>query len=134
MKNLIGFAIALSMFAGDKAKAPEPGYDSATLVDIKATVADVREVSKDQPLSGVHLTLKSDSQTMDVYVGPAEFVKFFDMNFAKGDRVHVIGSKVDFEGSTVILASEVSIGTVTLLCRDKDGSPLWKYFMKPPVG
>jgi hypothetical protein len=134
MKHFVGFAIALSVFAADKAKAPEPGYDVATVVDVKASVTDVRKVSKGEALEGVHLTVKWESQTLNVYVGPAEFVKMFDVSFSKGDEIRVTGSKVEFEGSTLLLASEITIGKVTLLCRDKDGSPLWRYFMKPPVG
>lgn len=136
MKTLIGSAIALSMtlLAADKVGPIEPSYDTATVIDITATVTAVHEVSKDQPLAGVHLTLKQESQTLDIYVGPTEFVKMFEVKFSKGDEIHVIGSKVDFDGSTVVLAREVSLGTVTLVCRDKDGSPLWKYFIKVPVG
>ncbi len=46
----------------------------------------------------------------------------------------MIGSKIVFEGSTVVLARQVVRGTVTLLLRDEAGKPLWKYFVKPPVG
>ena len=136
MKTLVGTAIALSMtlLAADKAAPIDPSYNTATVVDLTAKVTEVREVSKDQPLAGVHLILQQASQTLDIYVGPAEFVKVFDVKFAKGDEIRVIGSKVDFDGSTVVLAREVSLGTVTLVCRDKDGSPLWKYFIKVPVG
>ena len=145
MKNLLKCAVVLllawaasSVSAADKdakdVKAPGPSYDTATVVDIQAKVTEVREVPKGSPMDGLHLILQSGSETLDVYVGPAEFVKVFEVTFRKGDQIHVIGSKVNFEGSTVVLAREVSIGTVTLLCRDKEGEPLWKYFIKPPQG
>jgi hypothetical protein len=139
MKNLLGFAVLMSLaFAGDKAKdtaSPiEPGYDSAKMVDTACTVTEVREVAKGLALAGVHLTVQAGSENLDIYVGPAEFVKVFDITFAKGEKIHVVGSKVPFEDSTVVLAREIRIGTVTLLIRDKEGSPLWKYFLKPPVG
>lgn len=136
MKTLVGTAIALSMtlLAADKAAPIDPSYDTATVIDLTAKVTEVREVSKGQPLAGVHVILQKESQTLDIYVGPAEFVKVFDVKFVKGDEIRVIGSKVDFDGSTVVLAREVTLGTVTLVCRDKDGSPLWKYFIKVPVG
>jgi len=147
MKNLLRCAVALafawavlassaaSVSAADKdPKAPGPSYDTATVIDIQAKVSAVREVPKGNPMDGLHLMVQSGSESLDVYVGPPEFVKVFEVKFTKGDQVHVIGSKVNFEGSTIVLAREVSIGTVTLLCRDKDGEPLWKYFIKPPVG
>jgi len=143
MKNLLKCVVALAFVtasytvAADTAKdpkAPGPSYDTATVVDIQAKVSAVREVPKGSPMEGLHLMMQSGGETLDVYVGPPEFVKVFEVTFKPGDQVHVIGSKVTFEGSTVILAREVSIGTVTLLCRDKEGEPLWKYFLKPPVG
>jgi len=141
MKNLLRCAVALAfawtVSAADKSakdpKAPGPSYDTATVVDIQGKVTEVREVPKGSPMDGLHLILQSGGE-LDVYVGPPEFVKVFEVTFAKGDQIHVIGSKVSFDGSTVLLAREVSIGTVTILCRDKDGEPLWKYFVKPPVG
>jgi hypothetical protein len=143
MKNLLKCAVALTFvtascaMAADTAKdpkAPGPSYDTATVVDIQAKVTAVREVPKGSPMDGLHLMVQSGGDTLDVYVGPPEFVKVFEVTFKPGDQVHVIGSKVDFEGSKVVLAREVAIGTVTILCRDKDGEPLWKYFLKPPVG
>ena len=143
MKNLLKWAVALTFVtasytvAADTAKdpkAPGPSYDTATVVDIQAKVTAVREVPKGSPMDGLHLMVQSGADTLDVYVGPPEFVKVFEVTFKPGDQIHVIGSKVDFEGSKVVLAREVAIGTVTILCRDKDGEPLWKYFLKPPVG
>ncbi len=145
MKNLMKCAAALllvwaasSASAADKdvkvVKAPGPSYDTAKLIEVDAKVTAVREVPKDNPMDGLHLIVQAGLETLDVYVGPAEFAKVFDVKFAKGDQIHVIGSKVHFEDAMVVLAREVSIGTVTIVCRDKDGEPLWKYFLKPPQG
>jgi hypothetical protein len=136
MKTLLRFALAptLVLLAADKAQPPEPTYNVATVINFTAKVTEVRDVSRDNPLAGLHLTVQFESQALDVYVGPSEFVKVFDVTFVKGDSIQVIGSKVDFEGSAVVLAREVALGPVTLVCRDKDGSPLWKYFIKPPQG
>jgi hypothetical protein len=32
------------------------------------------------------------------------------------------------------LTREITLGPVTLMCRATDGTPLWKYFIKIPVG
>ncbi len=146
MKNLLGFApslllalMASSASAYDKTEkdtsaSDGPAYDVSTVVDISVTVNAVREVPNGKPLSGLHLTVQSGFESLDVYVGPAEFVKVFDVTFAKGDQLQVVGSKVKFEGSNVVLAREVTKRPVILLIRDKDGAPLWKYFLKPPQG
>jgi hypothetical protein len=145
MKNLSSFAPAIALAfvsvsapAADKAKdtiaPPEPVYNTSTVIDVVATVTAVREVPKGSSLAGVHLMLQSGTDNLDVYIGPSEFVKIFDVTFAKGDTIHVIGSKVTFQDSTVVLAREVIMGTVTLSLRDNSGEPLWKFFLGPPVG
>ena len=143
MKSLLKCAVALTFVtasyavAADTAKdpkAPGPSYDTTKVVEIQGKVKAVREDPKGSAMAGLHLTLQAGVETLDVYVGPPEFVKVFEVTFKPGDEVRVIGAKVDFEGSKVVLAREVGIGIVTILCRDKDGEPLWKYFLKPPVG
>lgn len=145
MKNSLRCALTLSaalmacsISGADKAKdgatPVDPAYDTATTVDVTATVTEVREVAKDKAMSGLHLTLQSGGDALDVYIGPAEFVKVFDFTFVKGDKVQVIGSKVKFEGAIVVLAREATVGKVTLMLRDKTGEPLWRFFMRPPQG
>ncbi len=140
MKNLLKLspavflALVASAAPAKDAVPADPGYDKTAVAEINGTVTDVREVTKDKALAGLHLTVQTGSDSLDVYVGPVEFVKVCEFTFAKGDRVQVIGSKVTFEGAKVVLAREVTREKVTLLIRDKEGEPLWKYFIKPPVG
>ncbi len=111
--------------------AAEPRYDTATVIDVPATVEEVREV-KTAPMKGQHLTVKTEKETLDVYLGPAEFVKIFEVNFAKGDQIRVIGSRVKVDGADVVLAREVRKGEVSLLLREANGEPNWKYWK--PLG
>lgn len=111
----------------DAKTVAEPRYDTATVIDVLATVEETREV-KAGPLQGRHLTVKTEKETLDVYLGPTDFVKMFDVNFAKSDQVQVIGSKVKVDGADVVLAREVRKGEVSLLLRDANGQPNWKYW------
>jgi hypothetical protein len=109
-------------------------YDTATVVDFKATVTGIREVPKTDPLDGLYLTVKTDtlkSETFDVYVGPTDFVKAFEITFAKGDKIQVIGSKVKIDGVDILLAREVSRQQTTVILRGKNGDPFWKTRAKP---
>src|ERR1019366_2350896 len=111
----------------DPVAPPEPAYDTATVITIAATVTETRLVPENQPMAGLHLMLRSGSETFDVYIGPSDFVKMFDVAFSKGDETEVIGSKVKSNGATVVLAREVRRGSITLLLRDKRGMPFWNY-------
>jgi hypothetical protein len=94
-------------------------------------VADVREVPRGNPLSGSHLMVRLDSaketsETIDVYLGPANYLKDFEVTFAKGNRVQVIGSKVKYGGAPVVLARQVRRESTTLYLRDENGTPYWR--------
>ena len=124
--------------AKDAKTDPEVRYDVGTVVDVKATVTDIREVPKTDPMDGLYLTVKMETgtlkiETCDVYVGPVDFVKVFDITFVKGDKINVIGSKVKLNGVDLILAREVSRQETTLILRDHNGGPFWKHWVKPPL-
>jgi hypothetical protein len=126
--------VLMALAATSDQKAPaetEPQYDTATTIDIMVVVTDVKEVAAGNPLSGYHLiarpeSAKGNSETMDVYLAPADYLKDFDCHFAKGDRFQVKGSKVKHNGSPLVLAREVRLNTTTLYLRDDHGVPYWK--------
>jgi hypothetical protein len=131
----IVFLLAFGASAKDPKTEPEVRYDVATVTDVKATVVSIREVSKTEPLDGLYLTVKSDkNETIDVYVGPSEFVKTFGVTFAKGDEIEVIGSKLKVDGAALILAREVTRKETTLILRDKNGEPFWVHWTRPTRG
>lgn len=103
----------------------DPRYDVARVIDVDATVTDLREVPRNNPLSGLHLTVKIESDTMDVFLGPSDFLKSFEITFAKGDKLEIIGSKVKFDGAYIVLARQVRREETTLYLRDAKGKPHW---------
>ena len=103
----------------------DPRYDVAKVIDVDATVMDLREVPRNNPLSGLHLTVKIESDTMDVFLGPVDFLKSFEITFAKGDKLEIIGSKVKFGGAHIVLARQVRRDETTLYLRDAKGKPHW---------
>jgi|SRR5271157_31414 len=113
---------------------PEPRYDTATVADLEMVVVETREVAKGNPLAGVHLLARlesrQDSEPLDVYLAPSEFIKQFDLTFHAGDRVEVIGSKVKLGAVPVILTRELRRSDTTLYIRDQKGEPIWKFLLK----
>jgi hypothetical protein len=124
--------LGLTPSSGQTAPAePEPRYDSATTVDAMTVVSDLREVPRGNPLSGTHLIVrlesaKESSETIDVYLGPADYLKDFEVTYVKGDRVQVIGSKVKYQGAPLILARQVRRDATTIYLRDEHGTPYWR--------
>jgi len=118
------------VFAGGKDPAAAgPAYDSKTEIQFQGSVTEVRQVSSGA-LTGTFLTVKSKSESVDLYLGPPEFIKLFNMQFKDGDAVEVIGSKVKFDGADLVLGREVRLGKTTLVLRDAKGSPNWLWMSK----
>jgi len=102
----------------------EPTYDPSTVIRISGTIQDVRETTTTATLNGIHVMLK-DRRVIEVYLGPAAFLKTFSMKFAKGDDIQVTGSKVRFAGADLLLARQVRKDNDILVLRDENGKPYW---------
>jgi len=116
---------AMAMMNAAKA-ANQPAYNPASAVAVSGVITGVRHVAAGQPLEGVHLTVKTKTETIDVYLGPADFLKMLRTSFPIGEEVDVTGSRVKFQNTPVILAREVSEDLATLTLRELDGAPVWE--------
>jgi len=126
---LLAGSAMLRATVSEKTLAPveQPRYDPATEISILGIVTDVREVPRGNPLRGIHLSVKSESQVFDAYLGPTDFIKQFEITFSKGDEVRVTGSRVKTaNGSHVLLVREVRKDQATLSCRRAKGEPNWE--------
>jgi hypothetical protein len=111
--------------SGGQTAPAEPRYDPGTTVEFDGVVTEAREVPRGSAMRGLHLTVDTGKESLDVYLAPTEFMKQFDFNFAKGDRIEIAGSKVKSGGATVVLAREVRRQSQTLYLRDASGNPYW---------
>ena len=68
---------------------------------------------------------------MDVHLGPTWFLQGEGFEIAKGDAVEVIGSVVDSEGTTFLIAREVKKGQKAVRLRDEQGVPAWSGGRRP---
>jgi hypothetical protein len=108
-----------------------PMYNTANEVTLKGTVEKVRNVtqpmmgSQNQNMGGIHLTLKTEKETVDVHVGPSWFVTEQKMSFAKGDKIEVTGSRVKMGETEAVLARQIKKGSETLTLRNAQGMPAW---------
>ena len=84
-RTAAGLSIALAALAFSAGPEPAPKYDRATEVDVAAVVLTAKELPKENPLSGITLMVKTESDaTMGVYLGPTEFLKPFEITFSEG--------------------------------------------------
>jgi DNA/RNA endonuclease YhcR with UshA esterase domain len=120
--------LVASTAVGQKADSQAvPKYNVASESTFKGTVLDA--IDRQCPVSGglgAHLMLKlEDGKTIEVHLATTKFMKDLDFVFNKGDKVEVVGVKVQFEGKETIFAREVTRGSETFAFRDKNGQPVW---------
>lgn len=117
----------LLVAASAASKTPKVKYDPATETRIGGTIEDVTEF--ECPVSGTvgyHIALKTDTGLVTVHVAASKFMKDYEITFAKGQRIEVVGSKVKLEsGEEAVLAREIKREQNTYAFRDKQGHPLW---------
>jgi hypothetical protein len=115
-----------------------PLYDVSTETTLKGTVEEVQQLTaqtagSNQPMwgncprgwTGTHIVLKTDEGALAVHVGPSAFLSQKNFTLAKGDKVTITGSKLQYQGSDFLIAKEITKGDQVLTLRDANGFPLW---------
>jgi hypothetical protein len=74
---------------------------------------------------GVHMTVKTATETLSVHLGPAWYLENQDVKLEPKQTVEVKGSRIDFRGKPAIIAAELHKGDEVLKLRDDQGYPLW---------
>ena len=102
-----------------------PMYDPATEVTMKGSIEAVQQLTGPRGWAGTHLSLKTDTGTIDVHVGPSWFLTQNKIVLAKGDPIEVTGSKVKFGASDALIARELKKDGKTITLRNAQGVPAW---------
>jgi DNA/RNA endonuclease YhcR with UshA esterase domain len=98
-------------------------YDIKTEVTITGTVTKIARI-RGMHTTGLHLFVTTENQTVEVHLGPADFVES-TLKFQEGDTVQVLGSSTKMMSRWVMFAREVKKGDKVLKLRNEDGVPLW---------
>jgi hypothetical protein len=130
-KSLLGLLVTLpgGLAGGKDSVDTPPVYNVKTEIQFEGVIDDVRQVSSGA-LTGIFLTVKTKTDTLDLYLGPVKFIELFGMEFKVGTGLEVIGSTVKFESEDVVLGREVTMGKTKLVLRTADGSPNWRWMVK----
>jgi len=106
---------------------PGPKYDTATESKFKGTIEDLKLPPKGSEKQIAYLTIKSGTDTFEIYLCPKSYIDDMGVSFAKGDEIAFTGSKVKQGEADMVLAREVVKGTDTLVLRDDKGNPVWNW-------
>ena len=126
---VLALAVAIPAIA-QKPGSAAPKYDVSKEVTIKGTIDNIQEMAMGKGEAGVHLMVKTSTETIEVRLCPSGFLKDFEVAFEKGQQVEVTGSRIKIDEKEVILAREVVSGNSTVVLRDKHGAPVWTWMKK----
>jgi hypothetical protein len=109
---------------------PGPGkhmrnYDPKSEVTITGTVDRVTQENGRRSWQGTHLFVKTENGTIEVHVGPADYIASQQFSLATGDAVEVTGAKLKMQDKNVVLAREIKKEGKTLVLRNAQGVPNW---------
>ena len=124
------FLASLCLAPAIAQKNPEPGppkYDLHTETKMKVIVEEMKLPPKGSDKEVAHLLVKSETDSIDVYLCPKSFLDDMGMSFSKGDEVTLTGSKVKQGEADAILARVVVKGNDTFVLRDEKGNPIWNW-------
>lgn len=101
-------------------------WDSGHLITINGKVIAKKSAP---PLPGVEPTtaiyLRQGKKKFEVQLGPGWFVDNVKGQFKVGDNVTAMGSQVNLNGRSVILAQTITKGRADTTYRAKNGDPFW---------
>ena len=100
-------------------------YDPKSEVTMSGTVDRVTQESGQRDWHGTHLFLKTDTGTIEVHVGPTDYISSQQFSFSTGDVVEVTGSKIKMQEQEALIAREIKKAGKTLVLRNAQGIPNW---------
>jgi hypothetical protein len=107
-------------------------YDPKTVETVSGEVVNVSQITPNKGMgAGVHMTVKTDKETVSVHLGPSWYLENQDVKIEPKDKVEVKGSKITFGGKPTIIAVEVKKGDEVLKLRDDAGFPVWAGWRRP---
>lgn len=122
---LLGGATLSASPQGGRGMQSPPMYNVATEVTLTGTIDEVQTIAGPTGQGGVHIVLKTSTETIRVDIGPSWFLTQEKYTVAKGDVVTVTGSRVKLDTGEAVIAREIRKGAQTMTFRDAKGFPKW---------
>jgi hypothetical protein len=98
------------------------------MIRVEGTVSrNDRLPSPEERLSEVAvITLHASGEPIRVELAPGWFLDEHGLKYSPEDRLLVTGERIEQNGESRLVASEVEQGGVRLRLRDEQGRPLWR--------
>lgn len=101
-------------------------YDPKTVQTVEGEVVSIHyHTPRETSGRGVHAMLKTQTEMLEIHLGPEWFLDNQDTQIDAKDKIKVTGSRITYEGKPAVIAAQVVKGADVLELRDKQGNPRW---------
>ena len=103
-------------------------YNPKTVETVNGKIESIEKVTPgrtDIP-ARVLLKLKTDQETVTVYLGPEWYLEKQKTKLSPGDFVQVKGSRITMDNMPVILPNDITKGGEVMQFWDEQGMPRWR--------
>lgn len=102
-------------------------YNTNTVETIEGEVMEIiyNPSRKNAAMTGVHMMVKTTSETIPVHLGPVWYLEQQD-KINKGDNITVTGSRITYDDKPALVAATIKREQMTLQLRDRNGYPAWR--------
>jgi hypothetical protein len=124
---IVAVLMACPSFAQERAESTgSRRFDPKTVETVKGEVVRVDKVASPGGKGyGLHLTVKTEKETLSVEVGPAWYVEKQPVRIEAKDILEIRGSRVTSGGKPAMIAAEIKKRDQILKLRDENGIPAW---------
>ncbi len=131
--SLLATVMATDAFAQGRMRGrPNPTapsariYDTATVETISGEVVRVDRIPSRRGRGyGVHATVRTETETIEVHLGPQWYLDRNQFNLRSGDSVEITGSRISQDDTSFLIAASIQTPERAIVLRDESGIPLW---------
>ncbi|HLW55002.1 MAG TPA: hypothetical protein VKW06_19370 [Candidatus Angelobacter sp.] len=120
---LLLFGVTLALAQG-RGKGMGPMYDPNSETTVTGPIEEVKTLDS-MCHSGTHLLVKTDKGTLEVALGPSQFLTDQKLDLNKGDQVQIVGANANTRTGEMFIARQITSGGKTVTLRDGKGVPAW---------
>lgn len=112
--------------SGGKRQYSRSMYDPNRVETIQGTIIDIQGGNRGNRMPhGVHWFMKTNTETLELHVGPVWYLDQQNFQIQPNDVVEVTGTRVNGGGQPFLIVGEIRKGNQTLQLRDENGFPRW---------
>jgi hypothetical protein len=101
-------------------------YDTATVETISGEAIGVDRIPSRRGRGyGVHVTVRTETETIEVRLGPQWYLDRNQLNLEVGDAVEITGSRISQDDTSFLIAASIQTAERAIVLRDESGIPLW---------